>query len=434
MRSSRVALVLSCLLGCATPGARAPSSGQTQAKPADELASAFEPDSAPPPPRVVARQPPPLPDLRAPFRGAAERTTRALAQRDVEAAQAALTDVEREAQALGFAERTQAAELAFKVAVVAGAPTGAAARARAWLMACAIDAVDTCRAAALNALLSTGRLDPATTRQRQEEVAGLQRAERCVQSAERLERAEKCLPEAEALARATSDAFLKARAELARALAAPEPRQAALLAQLEASCTEPACLPVRRKALARLLARARAEKRTLDVARLTLKDAHAAGAALPASERRWSRPPETDAACAALDAANGAGACRRLEKELLGSWTFRDFSKSPPREGLTREQVVTVNEHYAPLLQECLAAQARRLTPPDSAHYELRWMVFNDGRVGEVHFKQPALDDSELASCLRSQFEAWRYPRYDGEWQHVEQGFTITAAERRSAR
>jgi len=58
-------------------------------------------------------------------------------------------------------------------------------------------------------------------------------------------------------------------------------------------------------------------------------------------------------------------------------------------------------------------------------------MVFNDGRVGEVHFAQRALDDSELGLCLKAQFETWRYPRYDGEWQHVEQAFTITAVERR---
>jgi hypothetical protein len=96
--------------------------------------------------------------------------------------------------------------------------------------------------------------------------------------------------------------------------------------------------------------------------------------------------------------------------------------------------VRTVNEHYAPLLQECLSAQARRLKPPDAVRYEVRWMVFNDGRVGEVHFKNANFDSSELGQCLRTQFETWRYPRYEGEWQHVEQAFTVTAVERRTER
>jgi hypothetical protein len=382
----------------------------------------------------VATPPPPLPDVRAAFRDASDQASRALAAKDLAAAEKSLGDVEREAQGLGLVERQKAAELAFKVAFASGDAAASQARARAWLGACGGDGVEACRTAALNALVSTSRLDPAATKALRETVTEVQQAERCLKSAERAKKVDRCVAQAEALARATKDAYLDARVDFVRALAAPEGRQAALLTRLETSCEAPACLSVRRKALAHRIALARAEKKPDEVARLALTDAHAVSAALPEAERRWGRPPEADAACAAMDAASSPGACRKLEKQLFGRWTFRDFSREKAKEGLSREQVLAVNEHYAPLLQECLAAQAKRLTPPDTARYEVRWMVFNDGRVGEVHFKQAALETSELATCLRAQFESWRYPRYEGEWQHVEQAFTVTAVERRSAR
>jgi hypothetical protein len=84
-------------------------------------------------------------------------------------------------------------------------------------------------------------------------------------------------------------------------------------------------------------------------------------------------------------------------------------------------------------LQDCLAEQARRMTPPDAQRFDVRWVVVNDGRVAEAHLRRD-LDDVPLAHCLRAQFAAWRYPRYEGEYQHVEQSFTVTATERRSLR
>jgi hypothetical protein len=434
MRSWPAAGLLWWMVGCAASTPRAVTSVAPAPKPADELASAFEPEATPVAANPVARPPPPLPDLRAPFREAADATTRAVAAKDLTAAQQALAQAEAAAKALGVAERQKAAELAFKVAFTsADAPTAQDA-ARSWLKTCGGDGIDGCRAQALNALLSTSRLDAAAAKAVREEVADLQKAERCVKGAERAKKVDACLSDADAFAKHSKDGFLLAKVAYVRALAAPEGRQPALLTQLDATCDDAACLPVRRKALAQLMAKAKAEKKPDEVARLALKDAHALSTTLPPPERAWGRPPETDVACASFDATQGPGACRKLEKQLFGQWTFRDFSKDKPKEGLSREQVLAVNEHYAPLLQECLAAQAKRLTPPDAVRYEVRWMVFNDGRVGEVHFKQASLDQSELASCLRSQFETWRYPRYEGEWQHVEQAFTVTAVERRSTR
>jgi hypothetical protein len=136
-----------------------------------------------------------------------------------------------------------------------------------------------------------------------------------------------------------------------------------------------------------------------------------------------------DAACSRLDARAGAGACRALERQLSGGWTFRDYSLEHAGEGLTPERVRVVNEHYAPLLQACLTEQARRLTPPDAQTFELRWTVHNDGRVRDAHL-QPDLDQLPLAKCLRAQFSSWRYPRFEGELQNIEQTFTVTANRR----
>ena len=140
-----------------------------------------------------------------------------------------------------------------------------------------------------------------------------------------------------------------------------------------------------------------------------------------------------DQTCVSYDTAHSSGSCRALERKVLGRWTFHDFSKEQGRDGLSADQVRMVNEHFAPLLQECLAEQARRMTPPDAQRFDVRWVVFNDGRVGEVHLRKD-LDESLLARCLRTQFNGWRYPRYEGEYQNVEQSFTVTAVERRAVR
>ncbi|MBL8920466.1 MAG: hypothetical protein JNJ54_16500 [Myxococcaceae bacterium] len=398
-----------------------------------DVASAFE-EPVPVAPTVTAKPPPPLPDLRAPFREALEAGQRALASRDLDGALTHARRARKESDVLGVAERVKALELSFKVAMASTAGPDAQRVAREWLSSCSGDGADACRAQALNALLSTSQLDPSSASALRDEVAERQKAEACLKTSERAKKPERCFAEAEKTAKHHRDELLLARASYVRALAAPEPRQPALFSAVEQHCDAPACLQVRRRALGRLLAKARADKRLEDAARFALRDAEAFGSTLAEAERVWGRPPEVDVVCAAYDDASGAGACRKLEKQLTGRWTFRDFSKDKPREGLSGDQVRAVNEHYAPLLQECLSAQARRLRPPDAVRYELRWMVFNDGRVGEVHFKDGRHDDSELAKCLRAQFETWRYPRYEGEWQHVEQAFTVSAVERRSER
>ncbi|MDP3232809.1 MAG: hypothetical protein Q8N26_08535 [Myxococcales bacterium] len=427
------ALTTMLWFACATPN---PSPRVTAAAVPEEnaLANAFEPEQTAVTPAVTAKPPPPLPDVRAPFNSAVDASSRALNAKDVDAARTEAVRAMKEATTLGVLERVKAAELSFKVAMAAAATEDAQRAARAWHSTCAGDGLDACRASALNALVSTSHLDPSTTKALRDEVAEVQKAEACFKASERAKKPERCFAEAEHTAKVHRDELLLARASYVRALSAPEPKQLAMLSAVGQHCEATACVAVRRRALAQLVARAKAEKKLEDAARFALKDAQAFASLSAERERVWARPPETDAVCAAFDVASGPGSCRKLEKQLTGGWTFKDFSKDKPHDGLSSDQVRAVNEHYAPLLQECLSAQARRLKPPDAVRYELRWMVFNDGRVGEVHFKNPAADDSELGRCLRAQFETWRYPRYDGEWQHVEQAFTITAVERRSER
>jgi hypothetical protein len=400
----------------------------------NSVSSAFEPEAKGVETPVTAKPPPPLADIRAPFREAVDSASRALNANDIETARAGAQRAMQEASTLGVSERVKAAELSFKVAVSAEVAQEAQRAARAWHSTCAGDGIDACRAAALKALVSTSRLAPSTAQAVRSEVAQLQKAEACLKTSERAKKPERCFAAAEKTAKEHHDELLLARAAFVRALAAPQPRQVALLSAVGLNSGALASVAVRRRALAHLVAKARAEQKLEDAARFALKDAQAFATLSPENERLWARPPETDLVCAAFDSASGPGACRKLEKQLTGGWTFRDFSKDKPAEGLSAQHVRTVNEHYAPLLQECLSVQARRLTPPDAVRYELRWMVFNDGRVGEVHFKNPAADESPLGACLREQFKTWRYPRYDGEWQHVEQAFTISAVERRSER
>lgn len=418
----------------ASPTPPSPAPAAAESPESTELAKSFDPEPPAAAPVVTATPPPPLPDLRQPFREATEAAQRALSSKDVDAAKAHAKTATSEAANLGIAERVQAAQLTFKVAVASESTEWAKGAAHEWLRTCGGDGVDACRAQALNAILTVAKLDGSLAKELREEVADLQKADACFKASERAKKLDRCFHEAEQTAKSADDQLLLSRAALAKAAAAPEPKQLALWAAVDERCEVAACVAPRRKALARLIAKAKAEKRFEDAARFAIRDLQALTLASGRAEKTYVRSAETDAVCAAFDGQSGPGACRKLEKQLTGGWTFRDFSKDKPREGLSGDQVRTVNEHYLPLLQECLAAQAKRLRPPESARYDVRWMVFNDGRVGEVHFKDGSLEKSELASCLRSQFETWRYPRYDGEWQHVEQSFTVTAVERRSER
>ncbi|MEW5741004.1 MAG: hypothetical protein AB1938_18935 [Myxococcota bacterium] len=404
----------------------------------DELEKAWAPPveekRAPSAPNVA--QPPEAPDRRASFREALSEAQAALSGNRLDSARPAAEKACAEAEALGSEERAKAWALAFKVAQAEGEPGRAMQVALSWRLACGPDAVDACRAAALKSLGAVGKLKGADAKRLKALVKALQDADRCVATAERASTAAPCLAAAEKTAHQHKDELLSARVAYVRALAekADDKKQAGLLAKAEARCDAVQCTALRRKALGKLAALALASEDLEGALKLQLKDQALATSQVEPELKLWARTLELERLCQRYDAAQGAGACRRLEKQLTGVWTFRDFSKDKPAgEGLSADQVKLVNEHYAPLLQECLSEQARRLVPPDAQRYEASWTVQNDGRVREAHLRKD-LDDTPLAHCLRKQFSFWRYPRFSGELQHVEQSFLVTAVERRVSR
>ncbi len=366
----------------------------------DDVAQAFAPTSDAP--RAVKGQaPPPLPDPRKPF-------LEAMALRNADQARAI-------AETLTGLERWKAHELTFTTAQ--GDPAKAAA-ALAWHLACGPEKLEACRAASLAAL---ARLKPFAKK-----AATLRAADLCVAIAESRQKPTPCLNAIER----TDDVNLT-RVAVIKALAEPvEGRRATLLEKAIARTERVQCAAARRKALAALIAIDQAGKHVEAALTHSLKDLAIAAATLPEAERSWARTAQIDQLCAQYEATAGQGACRKLEKQSNGGWTFRDFSTTrSTTPGLNTEQVKQVGEHYAAPLQACLSEQAKRLVAPDQAQYEVRWVVFNDGRVGEVHL-QPDFETSPFAACLRRQFSLWRYPRFEGEWQNVAQTFTVSAVTR----
>jgi hypothetical protein len=428
-------VVSSLWLACATtasastPTAPPPRSAPAPALPEAELSEAWAPEVSSPRPTSPTRAPPPR-DRRAAHRDAMADAQRALQARHLEDAQAAIERACAEAADLGGQERAHAWALAFAIASARGEASAAVDVALAWRRACGPERTEACRADALRALGEVAAWKGAEARAVTALARALKDADACATQAERGARALPCLAAADELAARHSDALLAAQVAVARALAERSaPRQAALLTEAERRCEAATCAPLRRRALARLAAVLPGAREPEGAVRLALRENAVAASLVEPELRAWVRSPELDALCARYDAAAGAGACRRLERELNGGWTFRDFSRGKPTEALTAEQVKVVNEHYAPLLQECLGEQARRLTPPDAQRFDVSWTVQNDGTVREAHLRRD-LDDSPLAQCLRAQFPRWRYPRFTGELQHVQQSFVVTAVER----
>jgi len=431
-----------CLWGCATTPPPTPPEEAPPVAAApkdDELEKAWAPEPEPKPAAESTggrvEQPPPPADRHAAYRDAMAEAASALSGKRLDDARAAVDKACAEAAPLTAEERARAWALAFKVAVTQGEPERATEVVLAWRLACGPEAVDACRAAAVRGLAQVAKVKGADAKRLKALAKELQDADGCITAAERAGNGPACLAATDKTAAKHRDELLAARVLYARALAEKaDAKKAALLAKAEAKCEALPCAGLRRKALAKQVALALAENELDSALKLALRDAEVAASLVEPELRPWARPPDLDRLCAKYDAANGAGACRRLEKQVTGGYRFRDFSKDKASgDGLSADQVKQVNEHYAPLLQECLSEQARRLTPPDAQRFEVSWTVQNDGRVREAHLRKD-LDDTPLAKCLRAQFASWRYPRFTGELQHVEQSFLVTAVERRAVR
>ncbi|MGV3620334.1 MAG: hypothetical protein ACO1OB_05940 [Archangium sp.] len=402
---------------------------QTRADPDsnEELAKAWdreEPKAVAAPQRPTAEV---VVDRTLAFKDAMTAGQSALKRKQLDDARTFASAAVKEAASLDGHARLQAHQLAFKVEVAASEKEAAIDAADAWLAACGPEKAEACRNAAISALTTMSKSEPSLVRR----VKDLRDDETCASRAERAAKPQPC--EGVALSRANKhdDAWLAQKLLLARASREKdEHRLVALYEKAEGACREARCASLRRKALTKLINHAKSKNDVDGATTYAIREVAVINEALPEQHKRWSRTPTLDAACASYDKAHGAGTCRALEKKTLGYWTFKDWSRDSAGTGLTSEHVRQVNEHFAPLLQECLNEQAKRMTPPDAARFEVRWVVFNDGRVGEAHLRRD-LDETLLAKCLRAQFDGWRYPRYEGEYQNVEQSFTVTAVERR---
>lgn len=402
-----------------------------------ELSAAFDP-TPPPAPKPTAPAPaaPPPRDEREEAR-AAFRTVLADVRRLVTArspeAEAAVEQLVARAESLEPSAQQEAHALAFQEAMGRKATSSARRSAEAWLLSCGPDRPDRCRAKALSALASVAR----------PRAQELRTADRCLRQAEAAGRSgaavPPCLDEAITTYRRMRDKLMVARGQLARAMATVRGDAGKLaegIAQLrraERACEEERCVDVRQRALKSLSVAHQRQNDLPNAARAALQAMSVGAQRLPEERRLYARTADVDRLCAQLDAREGAGSCRKLERAELGSYTFRDFSQERARGGtLAPERVKQVNEHFAVAMQECLAAEAERLVPPAMVRYQIRWTITPDGRVDQVHLDRRDQDSGPFAQCLRKQFTVWRYPRYDGELQHVEQTFTLSARERRT--
>ena len=430
-------LVLLSLLGaaCASTSSATPKDApvtQNDQQPApseEELAQAFEPEKEKP--RVQPVKPPEVVqiDYAAGFKSASAEGQSALKGKQLDAAREAAARAVKEAASLDGEARQQAGQLAFKVEFAGGDPATASNAAEAWRLACGPEKADSCRSAAIAGLGSVAKLKGAD-KNVAKQLRELQDAEVCAAKTEKAPKPQPCESTALHLAAKEKDGYLAQKLHLGQALREEdEKKQVALLEKAEGQCTKLQCAALRRKALGKLIQHARAKNDVDAAVKYALREVAVIMAALPEENKAWARTGMLDQTCVSYDTAHTPGSCRALEKKTLGRWTFHDYSKDQAGEGLSADQVRSVNEHFAPLLQECLSEQARRMTPPDAQRFEVRWVVFNDGRVGEVHLKKEH-DESPLAKCLRAQFAGWRYPKYQGEYQNVEQSFTVTAVVR----
>jgi hypothetical protein len=397
----------------------------------DDLAHAFGPQPATKvfEPEHNVPAPPVADDPNAALRATFEKDFAAAQKATGAAAREQLTMAELSAVVLGGPERVRVHKQQHAVAAGLKDAKGLREADEKWLAACGPNDVATCRTEALEAIAA---YDSAR-------AAKVRAADACLVAAEQEpgKPTPPCLEGAAALYQKANDTLMVARVDLLRALAlASGKKQAAAakkaLAKITA-LTDDRCAYVRRTAfetLSRLdLEAGDAEAAVKDAAQAS--DAWAG--ALPPSQRPWARSPALDPACAAYEKVKPPGACRKLEKRLMGGdYVFHDFSTERLEGGqlISHEKLVAVNEHYNVLIKNCLAAEIQALEDHATVMYRVTWLVVNDGRVDNFHSESTDQEQSHFVQCLREQFGYWRYPRHEGDPQRIQQTFSVKSRTR----
>ncbi len=305
--------------------------------------------------------------------------------------------------------------------------------ANAWLLDCGPDAVDECRSAAKRMFrtIAAKAKSPAITAR----LGRIETAERCLWDHEAAARKPQaavapCLAGAEATFRQERDHVMVARALLVKGIVASQDekkREVALATfrRVVDLCKETRCVEVRRRALRRS-ALMHEEKAELDEAfHDALMEMNEAASRLTDEARLYARTDTVNRLCARIETERGAGACRKQEKAVNGRYTFFDYSKGKPQKALAASLVKEVGAHFAPLIDDCLRAEVVRVQQGESRNFATRWTIGYDGRVKKVKIGAAAASESPFGQCLEAQFAVWRYPRYQGEQQHVEQTFSV---------
>ena len=410
---------LAALWAAASPAQKPSTDAEDRA-----LEEAFDPPGAreappPPPGKLDADVPPPRIAEQA-AETEEERAEREFAARlDAASTEPELAVLARQAAALGPLVSLQVAEQWAINAASTQSPSRPA-RARAWLLACGPGPnkeVARCRSRALEAMRECGGALKA-------EVAKLEEADRCVASATPGPEDRACLAKASAVYRRNRDRLMLARA----ALAGLEPEDVTRRRAALKLCPEPRCASLRAAVLEQL-ASEELEKGAADQAvRDALDAVRLRQSALPASQRLYARTEILDRTCAALEQKAPRGKCRAMEQQVLGGYVFRDYSRTnaSAREGLAPAEARVATDHYSVLLTPCLQEYGEK---SGSGRYKISWTILNDGHVTNVEAVN--VDPrGRLMGCLKSQFTRWRYPRYKGEYQHVEQEFRVSGTNR----
>jgi len=416
----------------------------------DDLATAFDPpsDAAARPSANSAgsdassQQPDLGAENKVRFANRITEARRCLASRRAADCQSVLDELSGMADALGPAPQQQVLELRYRLALIGKDFKLASTVAHRWLLSCGPKGSDACRKRAISAVDRAVHQLPRRSPS-EDELTRIRQSDSCVLKAEARPQSGQEFPDcagaAIALYRKLGDKLMISRLLLAKGRwLETDPRQASqgakLFTQAYKSCDEPRCLDIRRRSLKSLWALHLRLGEPELAARAALAEMRLESEDLPTERRAYARTVEVDRACEALDKREGSGACRRLERKLLGAYTFHDFSeRASARQSLSVDDVRLVNQHYQVLIEDCLAVEANRLEQPGSVTYHLRWIALTDGRVDQVTFDRREQDQGPLAECVRKQFAVWRYPRYQGEYQHIDQEFTITRRERKLA-
>ncbi|HZH03981.1 MAG TPA: hypothetical protein VEY30_09365 [Myxococcaceae bacterium] len=360
------------------------------------------------------------------------RVRELVSERRLDQATAAWSEARKGVSDLPPALNLEAASLDFDLAKARADGKGARRAAERWLLQCGPERADACRQKALSAWGSSLKLKPLDPKGKAL-IEQTRKRDQCLQSAEARKAGPVpvCLDEALAGYRRSRDRLMGARAAWAKARlsmknAKGPSERARRLASAERLCPDPRCAAFRATLLKDLVRTLLEAGQPEAAARAAFKEMKLSAPRLPPTEREYAWTAEVERSCRALDEAKGPGSCRALERKVNGRYAFLDYSRRRAQ-GLAPAVVGEVSAHYGVTVQECLAAEATRLVPPSSVTYRVRWTVRNDGRVDRVTVDGQEGRDVPVARCLVGQLSRWRYPRYSGEFQNVEQAFVVHA-------